>query len=103
MTIMHRTSPKATDKKERKNNINKTKVNYVFLVVNSSFCNDLENSIKKKRVRQIKKLLLKKKKDLSKVHNKIARKTMKNNTGSSEPLQRSEITDRKIPGQEVAF
>ena len=54
MTIMHRTSPKATDKKERKNN-NKTKVNYVFLVVNSSFCNDLENSIKKKkRVREIK-------------------------------------------------
>ena len=99
---MHRTSPKATDKKERKNNNNKTKVNYVFLVVNSSFCNDLENSIKKKSSRD-KKTLVKKKKDLSKVHNKIARKTMKNNTGLSEPLQRSEITDRKIPGQEVAF
>lgn len=51
MTIMHRTGgrhQKPQNRKKEKINKTKQKLFDVFLVVNSSFCNDLENSIKKK-------------------------------------------------------
>lgn len=56
-----------------------------FLQLTPVFAMTWKIQFKKKSSRD-KKTLVKKKGDLSKVHNKIARKTMKNNTRLSEPL-----------------